>query len=420
MLSRRGPIVAMLSTCLVATLLGCPSVGRAADTAPLSEQEAVRLALLNSPSLSASRREIEIAHARRIAAGAIAPTELLLSATVGDADATFNQIRQDFSLGGLPALRASQARAEELAAHASYLESALDVVSQVRTAYADLAGALVAEQNARLDVQSADRILWISQRRFEVGDAPRAYLVKAEVEQARSVVRLTSAQRATAVSRARLALLLNVSAASVTAVLPLEPVSPPQPPEVEAAVARRPLMRKVEAQVAAATAAVKVARVARVPVLSVLAYEDRLVNARQRGAGLQVTFPVFDFGTISGAVRQAEAERLQRLDQLEAARRQVRREVAEAWPVVVEASSKAATYRHDVLDRAAELLSMAQKGYQAGALTYLDVVEAQRTLREARQEYADILTQLARARAALDRATAADLAGILQLLEAGK
>ena len=89
------------------------------------------------------------------------------------------------------------------------------------------------------------------------------------------------------------------------------------------------------------------------------------------------------------------------------ARLDVLREVGDALARVRATETLVRRYDQDILPQSQDLLNKAQFGYERGGTTLLEYLEAQRTYRNTRAEYLDILGDNARARADLERAAAA-------------
>ena len=91
--------------------------------------------------------------------------------------------------------------------------------------------------------------------------------------------------------------------------------------------------------------------------------------------------------------------------QLEAVRNGVALDVEQAAQMVETSSQIAREYRAGILEKSDELARMAQTGYEKGATSYLEVLEAQRTLRSTRTAYYSALADHAKALAQLEWAT---------------
>ncbi|MCF6287542.1 MAG: TolC family protein, partial [Candidatus Hydrogenedentes bacterium] len=94
--------------------------------------------------------------------------------------------------------------------------------------------------------------------------------------------------------------------------------------------------------------------------------------------------------------------------------RQVRLNIHTALVAVWEEANSAfealSRLNADVLPRATETFEKTQRGYSAGKFSYLEVLDTQRTLFDARTTYLSRLAQFNRARLAIERLTGRSLA----------
>jgi cobalt-zinc-cadmium efflux system outer membrane protein len=98
-----------------------------------------------------------------------------------------------------------------------------------------------------------------------------------------------------------------------------------------------------------------------------------------------------------------------RQKQLEAARNAVVLDVEQAVRAIATAARVVREYEGGIMDKSARLADMAQKGYEKGATSYLEVLEAQRTLRSVRTAYYSALADHAKALAQLDWASGTEV-----------
>ena len=102
----------------------------------------------------------------------------------------------------------------------------------------------------------------------------------------------------------------------------------------------------------------------------------------------QMTFPVWDWGTLRSKVRQAEIKQEQARNSLTQTQRQLLAELYSSYNEAAVARAAVDSLRR-TSDLAAESLRLVTLRYQAGESTALEVVDAQNTLITARNAYAD-------------------------------
>jgi cobalt-zinc-cadmium efflux system outer membrane protein len=132
-------------------------------------------------------------------------------------------------------------------------------------------------------------------------------------------------------------------------------------------------------------------------------YEDRNGDGALV-AGLSVPLGIFNRN--QGAVARARAEERQAELSIEASRRAILREYTSLSGTIAAEAIAIRSNEEDVIPQAERALDLAQDGYNRGAFSYLDVLEAQRSLSDARQARVDSLRSYHTNEAALDRLTA--------------
>ncbi|MEQ1617665.1 MAG: TolC family protein [Terricaulis sp.] len=120
-------------------------------------------------------------------------------------------------------------------------------------------------------------------------------------------------------------------------------------------------------------------------------------------AGFSVPLGVFDRN--QGAVARAQAERRRAELDLEAGRRAMAREFSALERAQVSDAQAVRSTEEEVIPEAERALALAQEGYDRGAFSYLDILEAQRSLSDARQRRVEALRSFHSNEAALDRLT---------------
>ncbi len=120
-----------------------------------------------------------------------------------------------------------------------------------------------------------------------------------------------------------------------------------------------------------------------------------------------ITLPIFDFGSIGREQKAARAEVRAQQAQVELLRGQATAQVEQALIRLQQQRQTVARYRAEIVPLALDLLRKTQIGYAAGASTYLEVLDAQRTLRQIQTEYLQALVGTRTGEAALESALGA-------------
>ena len=245
-------------------------------------------------------------------------------------------------------------------------------------------------------------------RQLDVGAAPGAQAIKAQVELARANQELARAEADLSNAKAMLNTLmgrapetsLQTSDDLVFTPLGAESV------QSRGSESRRPELAEAQALLSARESDVRLAETRRLP--------DILLQARQEsfggasGVAIGVVFPLVDWGSIRADRKRAEAESAAQAHRVAAVRNTLRLDTDLALREVKRTEALIAEYQQGVVSQAEQLAEIARKGYKAGATSYLEVLEAQRTLREINMEYYSALADHMKALAQLEWALGVD------------
>jgi NodT family efflux transporter outer membrane factor (OMF) lipoprotein len=298
------------------------------------------------------------------------------------------------------------------AADASLLASAESRRNMLLTSVAELARDYIQLRGQQTDLQIAQQTLASDQRSLVLTQqrAQGGLVTQLDVSNAAAQVATTSAQipqleQSIAVSINALSLLLGETPGALTAKLATAEPVPPVPPTVPVGMPselteRRPDVRQAEAQLHAATADIGAAEADFFPKLTLsgsaglqsLQFKDLAsISAGMYSFGPGITLPIFEGGKLKYTLELRKAQ------QQEAAV-QYQQTVLQAFHDVDNALTaySAEQLRRDALSRAVtqsrRALDLARAQYTQGLVTFLDVLNAQRTLFAAQQQYADSTT----------------------------
>lgn len=384
-----------------------PSVAASVEPAPLTLQAAVAAALANHPELRAANREVEALEAARQQAG-VWPNPTLgveVEDTRRATRATTVQISQPLELGGKRSARVQAALHAREAAVADLDARRADVRSEVVATFFE---ALVAQERQRL----AEATLQLSQRgtqavnnRVTAGKVSPIEATRAQVAEAGVRMELAKAASDLAMARQRLASAMAVPEQGVHR---LDGSAAALPTPVDATALRglasgAPALRRARADVERSAALVDVERGRRMPDLAVTlgAKRDAETQRQMAVVGLSMPFPLFDRnqGGITEALRRQDKAR----DELAAAELRWNREAATAAEQLRVATAEAEILQRDVLPGALSAYEATVTGYELGKFGLLDVLDAQRSLLQARTQHLQALASAHRAAAEASR-----------------
>lgn len=400
---------------LVAATSLLSTTAHAQEAAPLTLQDAIARALDADPGLRAAEAGIDAARGGlRQARTRPNPT---LDAEVenfngqgelrgfGGAETTFS-LSQEIELGGQRGARVRLADGELRGAELERVVRGLDLVRDVQAAYYDALAAaeLVTIAGERLETAQALNVS--VGRRVAAARDPLMAGARAEAGLAEARIALTRAQAEAATARATLASLLGGDTGF--ALIPADFALPRADAHehIEPSEATPDLARLAAARDrAGAQVNVERSLAWRNPTLS-FGYRQFAADDNEGALVAGVSIPLGVFDRNQGSVQRARAEQRRAEFDLEARRRTLMREAA-ALQRAIDADAAAVSGTEDeVIPQAERALELAQDGYNRGAFSYLDVLEAQRALSDARQGRVDSLRSYHTNEAELDRLTA--------------
>ncbi|HOM72719.1 MAG TPA: TolC family protein [Armatimonadota bacterium] len=377
----------------------------------LSLDEAVKAALAGNPAISAAGYDVEAAGMSAKGAKALANPEFVVEPFLTGENGSDVELHliQPLEINGSRKARGKIAENEYKAQRAAEAVSRSELIRDVKIAYWDVVQAqeiaLLAQENMAL----VESLLAAAKRQVDVGTAPGSQVIKADVELSRAKQELRQAEADLARSKADLNILLGRDPSTdftATDKLAINPVENIQSDSIEPVISNRPEVVREEALLAARRSEVELSKAERRPDLAVQAKMESLDE--DPGIGFSIGIPLFDWGAAKSQTNQAQALVKSQQMSLEAEKNRVRLDIAKAQIAVREALETVQDYQAGVLTQSEQLAQMAEKGYKAGATGYLEVLEAQRTLREVKIDYITALADYAKAEAELEWATGAN------------
>lgn len=407
-----------LRRCRVGTLLllalstASPAPAAPSGNSTLSVVEAVRRAVDQSPAATAARSRVEAAEAAVRGARAPYNPQAELAPGVGFTNGNA-LLSQRFDLAGRRSAEARVLSGEHAAAVADWERTRLQVAGEARLAYYDLGRARAVEAAVQETVTLAQQLREAIRRRVEIGEAPAVQVTRAEIEVGRAEQELIRARGEAAVRLSTLNRLLGQDPATPLTLVdaPELPAVPPATAElVTQAIRQRPELGAARALLQSQQGQVDVARSQRRPDLfaelatDVWSLDRDPLRSRNLGFQLRLSMPLFDRGRIRADVDRARAGVQEREAELEGVRRSLALEVERAAAELNTARQVALNYQQTLLPRSQELLKASRSGFEIGLTSFLEVLEAQRVLRQAQTEYLASLGEALRAQSALERA----------------
>ena len=384
--------------------------------------EAISLALDRSPALHAAAARVGGSRGERLQAGLLPNPELSFEAeNVGgtgtyrgwrSAEITYG-LSQKFELGGKRAARVGVAEAGLSIAGEEYQTARLDLVRDVSRAYAEVAAATRAVELENERAGLARELLRVAQDRVEAGKEPLIQRRKAEVGVSTAEISLAKSRRELSSANRELARLLGLDHVEVALDRPwfTDIGSRPEGPLDRTRLQSLPEYRRLDAELARSRAELRLEQAKAYPDVTLAAGVRQLRETDDTAFVVGLSVPVPGFDRNQGARVKAQ----QVIARLEAENRHARLSL-EANLLDGGAKLEAAWWEADVLRRvtiptAEQAFAFAREGYAAGKFPFLEVLDAQRALFEARVQLNDALREVHLRRADVTRLTHAGVPG---------
>lgn len=315
-------------------------------------------------------------------------------------------LAQQIELGGKRSAREMAAKQEHMLSQFTAASTRLDVARDVKQAFAEV---VVAQESLKLaedNVAIAQQEMKSVARRVAEAASPLIQQSKAEVSLATAEFDREQARETHQVARKRLATLLGREDA-LTETLDasrLYVVAQPTAPS-EDALKQTPDMLRLHAQESRATALLDIEKAGAIPdpTVSLGVRQFRDTSDKAFVLGLSIPIPVFNAN--SGNISRARAEVAQASGEQHLARLELLQKFTETKAALNTAYEKATRYSKRIVPASEKAFKLARQGYGAGKFQYLEVLDAQRTMFDARNQYLTALRDYHSYTAELERLT---------------
>lgn len=373
---------------------------------------AIRLALEKNAGLAAAQNETRAAEAHMLQARARPNPEIavLMEDTRKDSRTTTFQVNQQIELGGKRGARITAADRARDAAFAELGIRHAELRAAVTVAFFDV---LIAQERQRLSQESVELAkvgTQMASRRVLAGKVPPLEETKARVVEATTRLELNLAVGELANARKRLAGFWGSSSPQFTIVDGLVDNFPALPDAADLAqrLQNGPALRLARIEVERQQALSDIERGKRIPDLTVSLGTKRDEEAKRNMwiVGLSIPMPVFDGnrGNVLAALYRTDKAR----DELAALEIRLNIEASETFERLRTARQEVEVLKRDVLPGAQSAYDAASKGFQLGKFSFLEVLDVQRLVFQAKSHYLRVLLEMHRAAAELDRLAGLD------------
>ncbi len=374
------------------TVIADESVGQS-----ITIEEALAKALTENPEFAAAQWNTGIAEGARTQAGLLPNPELSWSVedTRSDSRITSIQVSQPIELGGKRGARIDVSERDQDAV-------AIDLERKKSTLRADVIqvfySALRAQEGWQLSTQSLDlasRGLQVAEGRVKAGKASPIEIARAQVQLSEIQLELNRARLNRSNAYKQLALITGATTPNFEHVegdLERLPYLPSQA-EMLARIAETADVRLASMQIQRAESSLELEKSQRIPDInvSVGSQYDEGLGERVNLLGLSMPIPLFNRnqGNVLAAARGASQAR----DVRNATELRLRAEAQQAFEQWENARSEVDSIRRTLLPTAQQTVEGAVRGFEMGKFSFIDVLDAQRTLVSMRSQYLNTLDE---------------------------
>ncbi|UVW30515.1 TolC family protein [Massilia sp. H6] len=388
-------------------LPGATQQSSMATSAPLTLEQAVAKALAANPTLRAAALDVAIAEGARRQAGVFRNPEVsfVREGTQRGTRTQTVQLSQVLELGGKRSARIRLAERERSLAEGNLGVARTDLRADVTTAYFDALGAQERLQVAQASLDVASKAAYAAERRVAAGRVSPVEQDRAGVAQATARLELAQAQSELSIAMLTLAAYWGetIAVSQPLAIPALDLALPPALDELQRRLDASPQMRRSRLQLEREEAQVGLDRSQRMPDVTLMVgrQKDDEIGRSQTVLGVSLPIPLFNRnqGSLQASLSRAEKARTE----LEAERLRLHQSLTTAYQRAQLSREQVRTMREDVLPRAQRVFDAAVTGFEAGKFSFLDVLDAQRTLLQIRTQYIQALYDRYRAVAHLGR-----------------
>ena len=364
---------------------------------PLTLPHAVDEAMVHSPRVASADAALKAAEALTDQADTSPNPTLDLQGSnlagngiykqVDNTDQYFVGFSQPIELGGKRAARRDAAKQQQHLARLDTAIARLDVTRDVKQAFATAVAAQESQRLAEDALAIARQELKSVSRRVAEAASPLIQQSKAEVTLATAAFNVEQARQEALAARTQLATLLGRS--NLTETLDASAffeVKPTQRVDTEA-IERTPDILRLRLMEDHAVALLDIEKAGAIPDPTINAGVSRLQQTGDQAfvVGLSIPLPVMNSNR--GNIAAAQAQVTRTASDQQAARLELLRRYNIAMSAQQTAYRKVTSYSTTVLPAAEKAFKLARQGYGAGKFQYLEVLDAQRTVFDARAQY---------------------------------
>jgi cobalt-zinc-cadmium efflux system outer membrane protein len=376
--------------------------------------QSLSMALVNNPELASFSWEMRAGEARTLQAGLLPNPEVDIEVeNVGgsgdrrgfDAAETTISLSQLIELGGKRAYRVKMAALENEVEKWDYESKRLDVFTETTKAFVEVLAAqkrfALAEDFVRLSKRVAETV----SERVRAGKVPPLEETKSKVVFSTRQIERERARRHLKAARKGLAANWGSVSPKFTSVAGnFEFIKEiPTLEQMNQRIDQNPDLARWKTEIQSRQANIAVQKADRIPDLTLAAGVRRFEETDDTALvfGMSLPLPLFD--RKQGSLQEAQHKLTKSREEQRAIKIRVESSLDQTHQVLSASYLEALSLKNDVLPAAQLAFDVAREGYQQGKFGYLDVLDAQRTLFEAKAQYIDSLAAYHKLMAEMER-----------------
>ncbi|MBI2931961.1 MAG: TolC family protein [Planctomycetes bacterium] len=373
----------------------------------LTLADALEIADALNPRLEVERRNVDLATAAMWEASLYPNPSAILDvedARAGRAERTAG-LSVPVAIGGRLGAATDLAAKEREVAALRYVWRRREILTDVKRAFVNVLAAGRAVELARDGRRIAQTVREIAEERFKAQAVPEMEVLKAAVNLAKAEADVKLAERDLQVSTKALQALMgdaDFPKDRFSGELASRFVVPGAEALRGLVMAGHPLLEAARLAREAAETRISLAEAQRIPDITVTVTVGKdSEEATIVEGGVEVPLPIFNRN--QAAIMEAEIRKRQAELEAVGIRNDLLLQLTEAIRTFVSAQERVALYVEEILPKAEQALRQTEEGYRAGKFAHLDVLDAQRTLSEARFAAVTALSDLNLAAAEVEK-----------------
>lgn len=317
-------------------------------------------------------------------------------------------IGQQFEIAGKRSKREKVADLDKERARQEALAAIQAILAQTEAAYMRVAIAQERLYLAEKRVALADKTYQTVKKRVSAAKSAEIQLTKTEIEVADAALEKRKADKELVIAKLTLANLMNVPVLeqNITADLSMLPDTPERAVIIQA-LEKTPMSMMSQLSVTRQEAAIDLARANGVPDPNIGLGVRRFAQDDTTALLAIISIPIPVLNRNQGRIAEAKANLLAAQSDQEEQRLSLTKLAMEMWQTLVNAREEAHEYQNNILPFAQRAYAQAEDGYNRGAFSFLDLLDAQRTLYNEQDKYLKSLNTFYEAKAQVDMLTGA-------------